>query len=83
MTMLAKMGFITLSKGTEAKNGKLISITDSGAEVCRSSIDMLIEAENTAIGRLDDEKLQRFLELFELQYTIFEEEINHLLQEEI
>lgn len=77
------MGFITLSKGTEAKNGKLISIIDSGAEVCRSSIDMLIEAENTAIGRLDDEKLQRFLELFELQYTIFEEEINHLLQEEI
>ncbi len=77
------MGFITLSKGTEAKNGKLISITDSGAEVCRSSIDMLIEAENTAIGRLDDERLQRFLELFEFQYTIFEEEINHLLQEEI
>ena len=83
VTRLAKMGFITLSKGTEAKNGKLISITDSGAEVCRSSIDMLIEAENTAIGRLDDERLQRFLELFEFQYTIFEEEINHLLQEEI
>lgn len=77
------MGFIKLSKGNEAKNSKLISITDSGTEVCRSSIDMLIEAENTAIGRLDDEKLQRFLELFEFQYTIFEEEINHLLQEEI
>lgn len=79
---LADMGLIELNKGTDAKNSKRVSLTDKGMETCRNCIEPLIKSENTAIGKIDDEKLQRFLELFELQYTIFEKEINMLLREE-
>ena len=49
--------------------------------MCKRSIDSLIKAENNAISKIDDEKLQKFLELFELQYTVIKNEINKLIGE--
>lgn len=79
---LADMELIELNKGTDAKNSKRVFLTDKGLNICRNSIEPLIDAENSALGKMDDEQLQRFLELFELQYTIFEKEINCLIREE-
>lgn len=79
---LAETGLVELSKGTEAKNSKLISLTDKGLKRCQNCIDSLIRAENSAIGKMDEGQLCQFLKLFELQYTMFEKEINQLLQEE-
>lgn len=79
---LADMQLVELNKGPGAKNSKHISLTDRGKETCRKCIEPLIKSENAAIARIDDAKLHKFLELFELQYTIFEEEINRLLREE-
>lgn len=78
---LEDKGIIKLSKGTDAKNSKRISLTDKGAEICDKCIKPLIDAENSAIVRIGDEKLQQFLELFEFQYTAFEKEIGGLLGE--
>lgn len=79
---LAGMELVELIKRTDAKNSKRISLTDKGLKVCKNCIEPLINSENTAIGKMDDEQLRRFLELFELQYNIFEKEITSLLQEE-
>lgn len=79
---LADRGLVELNKGTDARNSKHVSLTDRGMERCRNCIEPLIKSENTAIGKIDDEKLQEFLELFELQYIMFEKEINQLFQEE-
>lgn len=79
---LADMELVELNKGTDAKNSKRVFLTDKGLNICRNSIEPLIDAENSALGKMDDEQLQRFLELFELQYTIFEKEINRLIREE-
>lgn len=50
---------------------------------CRFQLKSLfIESGNVAIGKIDEKKLQRFLDLFALQYTVFEKEINKLLREE-
>lgn len=79
---LAAAGLVELNKGTDAKNSKWVFLTDEGVKVCGNCIEPLLNAENAAIRKMDDEKLHRFLKLFELQYTIFEKEINHLLREE-
>lgn len=79
---LADRGLVQLNKGTDAKNSKRVSLTDRGMDLCENSIEPLIKAENAAIGKIEDEKLQKFLELFELQYIILEDEINRLFQEE-
>ncbi len=78
---LADTGLVKLSKGKGAKNSKSVTLTSKGIEVCKRSIDSLIKAENNAISKIDDEKLQKFLELFELQYTVIENEINKLIGE--
>lgn len=79
---LAEEGLIKLIKGNEAKNSKLISLTDKGKEKCQNTIKQLIAAENSAIGKIDDEKLRWFLELFEMQYRVLEKEIDILFEEE-
>ena len=79
---LAEEGLIRLVKGNEAKNSKLISLTDKGKEKCQNTIKQLIAAENSAIGKIDDEKLRWFLELFEMQYRVLEKEIDILFEEE-
>lgn len=79
---LMDMKLIELSKGTDAKNSKRIFLTDKGLETGRKCIEPLIDAEISAIGKIDDEQLRRFFELFELQYTMLEKEINRLVKEE-
>lgn len=79
---LAEEGLIKLVKGNEAKNSKLISLTDKGKKSCQNTIKRLIAAENSAIGKIDDEKLRWFLELFEMQYMVFEKEVGILFEEE-
>lgn len=49
-----------------------------GLEKCRVSIEPLTEAENRALLKISDKRLALFLELFEQQYTVFEDEIKSM-----
>lgn len=77
---LAEEGLIKLIKGNEAKNSKLISLTDNGKEKCQNTIKQLIVAENSAIGKIDDEKLRWFLELFEMQSWYWKKKLTSCLR---
>lgn len=74
-------GLVSLVKGAEAKNSKLVFLTDMGLEKCRVSIEPLMEAENRALLKISDKRLALFLELFEQHYTVFEGEIKSMTGE--
>ena len=79
---LTEMGIVQLTKGTVARNSKVVSLTEKGMKLCKKQLQPLIDAENRALGKLSDEQTKQFLYLFELQYHHFADEIQELLQEE-
>ena len=60
---LEKDGFIRLEADSDNHRNKLLSFTEKGEELAKSTIDRVFELEISAFSRFDDEEADMFLAL--------------------
>ncbi len=75
---LVKAGYLYLQQQPGAHRGKAIMLTEAGRELCRRTIQPVLEAERRAFSRMTSKQRSKLLALAELQCSFLQEEIESL-----
>ena len=77
---LEKDGFIRLEADSDNHRNKLLSFTEKGDELAKSTIDRVFELEISAFSRFDDEEADMFLALARKHVAMLSEESEKILK---
>lgn len=77
---LEKDGFIRLEADSDNHRNKLLSFTEKGEELAKSTIDRVFELEISAFSRFDDEEADMFLALARKHVAMLSEESEKILK---
>lgn len=75
-----KDGFIRLEADSDNHRNKLLSFTEKGEELAKSTIDRVFELEISAFSRFDDEEADMFLALARKHVAMLSEESEKILK---
>ncbi len=77
---MEKDGFIRLEADSDNHRNKLLSFTEKGEELAKSTIDRVFELEISAFSRFDDEEADMFLALARKHVAMLAEESEKILK---
>ena len=71
---LDKKGFVTLRIVPGTRNRKTITLTKSGRELAKNTVERMLKAELYAVNAMGAERISQYIELYHVFYNYLQEE---------
>lgn len=79
ITELEKKGYITRAYEDNSRKSKKICLTPKGTEVAENTVEKVIQVENTAFEKIDEKEMERIIQFFQMQLSVFRKELDKII----